>query len=187
MAFEDEDDAEGTDLGVRVAALEERIRRLEARQAAASDVAPAPREAPANEQTSYDERFWALRELKARVPETGAVLFTGTVVLPTGEYYEWQQAGEAASLLDEDWSACGEKLAALAHSVRLTLLQRILNGARTAGELASTESVGTTGQLYHHLRQLVSAGWLRSTARGRYEVPGHRVIPLLAVLEAVRR
>lgn len=176
-----------TDLTRRVAALEERVRRLEARQAAAPDAAAAPREGPANGQTSYDERFWALRELETRAPEGGAVLFTGTVVLPTGEYYEWQQAGEAASLLDEDWSVCGEKLAALAHSVRLTLLQRILNGARTAGELASTESVGTTGQLYHHLRQLVSAGWLRSSARGRYEVPAHRVIPLLAVLEAVRR
>lgn len=45
----------------------------------------------------------------------------------------------------------------------------------------------TSGQLYHHLRQLVSAGWLRATSRGSYAVPPDRVIPLLTILTAARR
>jgi hypothetical protein len=45
----------------------------------------------------------------------------------------------------------------------------------------------TTGQLYHHLRQLVAAGWLRTSLRGRYAVPADRIVPLLALLAAARR
>jgi hypothetical protein len=41
--------------------------------------------------------------------------------------------------------------------------------------------------VYHHLRQLTSAGWLRSAARGRYVVPPERVVPLLTVVAAARR
>jgi hypothetical protein len=57
----------------------------------------------------------------------------------------------------------------------------------TVAELRAHERLGTTGQLYHHLRQLVSAGWLRTTARGQYAVPGERVVPLLVALAATRR
>jgi hypothetical protein len=46
------------------------------------------------------------------------------------------------------------------------------------------EGLGTSGQLYHHLRQLIGAGWLVQTARGHYTVPGDRVIPLLVLLTA---
>lgn len=62
-------------------------------------------------------------------------------------------------------------------TLRLLLVRHILHGARTTGELAEIDGLGTTGQLYHHLRQLVGAGWLRSSARGQYAVPPERVVP----------
>jgi predicted transcriptional regulator len=55
-----------------------------------------------------------------------------------------------------------------------------------AAELTGLPGVGTTGQIYHHLRQLTSAGWLRTTSRGQYAVTPERVVPLLAVLAACR-
>jgi hypothetical protein len=64
------------------------------------------------------------------------------------------------------------------------LLHEILLGVRTTAGLSEHERLGTSGQLYHHLRQLV---WLRSTARGQYSVPPERVVPLLTVLAAARR
>ncbi|WP_051715621.1 hypothetical protein [Streptomyces bikiniensis] len=45
---------------------------------------------------------------------------------------------------------------------------------------------GTTGQIYHHLRQLTGAGRLHTSGRGRYEVPAARVVPLLMALTAAR-
>ena len=158
-------------LADRVAALERRLDALTARpEAVPGDV------------------FWALEELKARLgdDDSGAVLFAGSVGLPTGEHYDWQYGTPVDQLLGADWSSWADRLAALGHPVRLRLLHRILSGARTTAELADDEELGTTGQLYHHLRHLVSAGWLRSAARGRYAVPPDRVVPLLVILSGVR-
>ena len=69
-------------------------------------------------------------------------------------------------------------LDALSHPVRLRLLQRVLNsGTATTAELAEDDSLGTTGQLHHHLRALVAAGWLPRPAAAAGAITGPRVIP----------
>ncbi|GHH06366.1 transcriptional regulator [Streptomyces lanatus] len=134
--------------------------------------------------------FWALQGFKEQLAELGAadggVLFTGAVRLPTGERYEWQHGALAEGLLDADWTESAESFAALGHPVRMRLLREIIGGRRTAAELADLDEVGTTGQIYHHLRQLTGAGWLHTTGRGRYEVPPGRVVPLLVALSTAR-
>ncbi|MET0234612.1 MAG: ArsR family transcriptional regulator [Kibdelosporangium sp.] len=154
----------------RLAALEERVAALEGLRVEPG--APDP------------DVYWALEGLKQRV-EAGGVLFTGATPLPTGEYYEWQQGETLENLLGLDWSEFSGAFAALGHPVRLLLLRLILSGVHTTAELQEHEALGTTGQLYHHLRQLVAAGWLMVTGRGHYAVPGTRVVPLLVVLTAV--
>ncbi|MFJ7767580.1 ArsR/SmtB family transcription factor [Streptomyces sp. NPDC097107] len=160
----------------RVADLERRLAALEAADR------PAPRLSEGD--------FWALEGLKGQLAEMraadGGVLFTGAVRLPTGERYEWQHGALAEGLLDVDWAETAEAFAALGHPVRLRLLREILGGRRTAAELAELDEVGTTGQIYHHLRQLTGAGWLHTTGRGRHEVPPGRVVPLLVALSAAR-
>lgn len=180
--------------------LEERVSELERRiEALVGDRAVGTRP------TGVD--FWALEELKQQFSGAGiadgGVLYTGAVRLPTGERYEWQYGALTDQLLDAgipgdggesgeggeagtDWSDAAETFAALGHPVRLRLLREILGGRRTAAELAALDETGTTGQIYHHLRQLTGAGWLHTTGRGRYEVPGTRVVPLLVVLTAAR-
>ncbi len=90
------------------------------------------------------------------------------------------------ALLEADWDTAAEPLAALGHPVRLAVLRGVLTGLHTTAELAALDRLGTTGQLYHHLRQLQAAGWLRSTGRRRYDVPATRVIPLLVILTAAQ-
>jgi DNA-binding transcriptional ArsR family regulator len=171
------------------AALAERVSRLEERLAALESNASQRSAAPDRAATTLDpEVFWALEGLKARTSdEDGAVLFTGSVRLPTGERFEWQQGLATEALLETDWSLPTDALAALGHPIRLVLLRAVLHGARTVTELGAIEELGTSGQLYHHLRPLVSAGWLRTVGRGRYEVPGNRVVPLLVVVAAAQR
>ncbi|GAA2510949.1 winged helix-turn-helix domain-containing protein [Streptomyces gobitricini] len=163
--------------------LEERVAELERRIAALEGGAHAA--PPVGEGD-----FWALEGLKARLARAGAseggVLFTGAVRLPTGEQYEWQYGALTDEQLDGDWTEAAESFAALGHPVRLRLLREILGGRRTAAELAALEEVGTTGQIYHHLRQLTGAGWLHAAGRGRYEVPPGRVVPLLVALATAR-
>ncbi|RDD89009.1 helix-turn-helix transcriptional regulator [Streptomyces parvulus] len=158
------------DLERRLAALEEAGER------------PAPRPGEGD--------FWALEGLKEQLTALGAadggVLFTGTVRLPTGERYDWQHGALTDGLMDADWAESAEVFAALGHPVRLRLLREILGGRRTAAELAELDGVGTTGQIYHHLRQLTGAGWLHAAGRGRHEVPPGRVVPLLVALSTAR-
>ena len=62
-----------------------------------------------------------------------------------------------------------------------------MGGRRTAAELAGVDGVGTSGQIYHHLRQLAAVGWLHTAGQGRFEVPAARVVPLLVALASARR
>lgn len=158
----------GESLERRVAALEERVSRLEAEP-----------------KTERDKVFWALEGLRQRLTGPGEVLFTGALELPTGETYEWQQGAATERLLGADWAECAAPLAALGHPVRLTLLRAALRGTRSAAELQEVAGLHTTGQLYHHLKQLTATGWLQAEGRGHYQVPAGRVVPLLVVLSTV--
>lgn len=180
------EDAEPAD---RLAALEQRLARLEA-QTAAGEAGGEPAGdagSPPGTNAAPEGRLWALEALRERVDDAGAVIFAGIVELPDGQHLEWQWGRGTHDLLAEDWQPAAETLSALAHPVRLVLLQQVLGGTRSAAELAQHEALGTSGQVYHHLRQLVAAGWLAQRARGEYVVPGERVVPLLVVLSAVVR
>jgi DNA-binding transcriptional ArsR family regulator len=161
--------------------LEPRVADLEARVARLEEASAGP---PAD--THDESTFWALEGLKARVPDPGGVLFTGAATLEDGRRAEWQEAFATQAVLDSfgDQAAA---LSALAHPVRLLILREMLRGERSAADLGAHERLGTSGQTYHHMRQLVAAGWLRSTGRGRYAVPVERVIPLLTAIAAVTR
>ena len=172
------------ELEERVSALERRLAALEGR---GSGDAPATAQARGGD-------FWALRRLKEELDEAGAtaggVLFTGAVHLSPQERYEWQATTLTDALLAEDDptdSTTADSLAALGHPMRLRLLRAILGGVHTVAGLAELPEVGTTGQIYHHLRQLAGAGWLHTPGRGRYGVPPARVVPLLVMLSAARR
>lgn len=138
------------------------------------------------------EAFWALEGVQARRsdhPSTaqGMVMLVGSLTLPDGGPVAWQEGAGTAGLFESDWSERAATFAALGHPVRLELLRHILNGTHTTAELADIDGLGTTGQLHHHLRQLVAAGWVRQSGRGSYEVPAARIVPLLAgVLGAER-
>ncbi|MGH2895673.1 MAG: ArsR family transcriptional regulator [Solirubrobacteraceae bacterium] len=176
------DDMGGDELADRLVDLERRVAALEAH---ASPHATTLEPEDAGGAAVLDrERFWALAGLQERIGAGSAVLFTGSVTLPGNKAYVWQQGIDAGQLLGADWDQAADALAALGHPIRLKLIHEVLNGASTTAEIGATEGLGTTGQLYHHLRQLVAAGWLSSAGRGRYEVPAGRVVPLLVTIAA---
>ncbi|MGO1509657.1 MAG: DUF7347 domain-containing protein [Actinomycetaceae bacterium] len=177
--------SDDADLRARLLALEERVSTLEH----ARDRTDSPEPQPGAQD---EETFWALHGLRARLPDHpdtagGAVMLVGSLTLPGGGPVEWQQAGGSDGLVESDWTGRADVFAALGHPVRLELLRRLLSGVTSTAELAGTEGLGTSGQLHHHLRQLVAAGWVRQAGRGRYRVPAARVVPLLAMLVGAER
>ncbi|GAA3567797.1 helix-turn-helix domain-containing protein [Microlunatus spumicola] len=153
-------------------------RRVSALEAALARLAPPDRPAAGGEGLD----LWLVDALRERHPG-GAVAFGGSVGVGKGEA-SWQWTSDAESLREADWSSAAGVLDALAHPVRLRLLQRVLNGTVSTADLALDDALGTTGQLHHHLRALVAAGWLQSVGRGTWAIPAPRVVPLLVVVSA---
>jgi len=156
--------------------LAERVRRLEAL------VTGLPSGEPDSVGPAADT-FWILEGLEQRLGP-GAIAYAGSVVRDDGPV-RWQLTHDSDQLLELDWTALASPLSALGHPARLRILQLVARSeATTAADLADTPGLGSTGQIYHHLRQLVGAGWLRATTRGRHEVPPERLVPLLVILGA---
>ena len=191
------DDDQG--LRARIAELEARMDRLEqdggpppeTPSASAADPRPSPSSptdvsptATADPSPASDEDpYWVLTGLQDRYPDDDVVLYGGTMTTEGGGY-RWQYGLPTQTVLDGDFADAAPALSALAHPVRLALLQAVLTGTHATADLAALPGLGTSGQVYHHLNQLSSAGWLRSPRRGRWEVPGERTIPLLALIMA---
>lgn len=169
----------------RLAALEARVEFLES--LALGGVLSEPGGSEDGDVDNDGDRFFALTALKERLPESGGVIYSGAVTLPGGQRAEWQYGLPTESILEQEWAGQADILAALGHPVRLRIVQEIVSGRASVGELTRIDGVGTSGQVYHHLRQLVAAGWLQSTSRGQYEVPAARLVPLLTTILAARR
>lgn len=170
----------GDDVETRLSALERAVAELQG-QSAGVDV-------QTNAAATTDpmaEALWALEGLKAHSPEGGAVLYTGAVDLPTGGAVQWQYGLAASTVLAQDWTDHAGLLDALGHPVRLAILHAVLHGTVTPSGLVEALDSGTSGQVYHHLKELTAMGWLAPAGRGVYEVPAARVVPLLAILVAV--
>lgn len=136
---------------------------------------------------SSPRTFWALEELqRQRQTEKsiadGVVMLVGSVTLVGDVPVEWQEARSSREILDSPWEEIAASLAALGHPVRLQILQQVLSGIGTTADIAEALSLSSAGQLHHHLRQLVSAGWLRHAGRAAYEVPASRIVPLLVIV-----
>ena len=159
------------DLETIVDQLLDRVARLEERLVAGAPEAAAT-------------RFWALEALRRMEGDGGRLVFAGTVDTPEAQHFEWQEEHTPAGLMAADWSAVAGTVAALGHPVRLEILRAVLHGAHTARELGELPGLGTSGQTYHHLRELQAAGWVRLVRRNHHVVPGDRVVPLLVLLAA---
>lgn len=160
------------DLAATLKAIDHRLAKLEA----------ASR--PAAARGTDAQKYWLLDHVAHSGAKGGEVAYGGSVTTPTGEQYLWQRQAGGKDLFARDWQGVDRVLAALGHPVRLAILKTLLEGRQAKADLERIAGLGTTGQLYHHLKALEEAGWVRTLERGVYGVPGERVVPLLAILLA---
>lgn len=179
-------------LAARVAALEQRLaeveRRLGPAGAATGSAVPEP---PEHRPILDPERFWALAQLQRRGgPEfddgqvSGSVMFAGVTSTPGAGEVVWQLELPLPRLMADDWEAASGVLAALSNPTRAQIVRRLLLGEGTVQELQAMPGLGTSGQLYHHLRDLQAAGLVVQLRRGSYAVPADKVVPCLVILGA---
>ncbi|MGH7912697.1 MAG: ArsR/SmtB family transcription factor [Candidatus Dormibacteraceae bacterium] len=170
------------DLTERLAALEARLDRLER---------PTPVSTPPP--ILDPERFWALDALRRREGETpdeqpvaGRVVFAGLARAPGVGAAMWQEEHLIPALLEREWAGAAPTLAALAHPVRLEIIRRLIAGDRTTAQLSAIPGLGTSGQLYHHLRELQGAGLVVQQRRNDYAVATDRAVQCLILIAAAQ-
>jgi DNA-binding transcriptional ArsR family regulator len=168
------------DLATRVSDLERRLALLE------DDGEPTPQR-----QIVDTDTFWALARLAERTgPEfdrdgvAGSLLYAGRATTPGGGALIWQAEHPLPDVLAEGWEDAAVALAALGNPVRLEIVRRLLLGGETVQELQEIPGLGTSGQLYHHLRDLQAAGLVTQRRRGRYGVAADKVVPALIIIAA---
>lgn len=127
--------------------------------------------------------FAPLRTLRTEGHSGGAVRFVGTLRTDQGPVeYQWTRPG--TELLAMDWAEHAERITALGHPLRLTILRHLLDGPCTVAHLVDELDLGSTGVAYHHLSALQHAGWVTSPRRGSWALPPARIIPLTAIIIA---
>lgn len=117
--------------------------------------------------------------------ERGGIFYSGQY-RGDNRSYRWEpQERRADQLLNLDGDKVAKVLAALGHKQRLDILRSVLKEPLSGSELVERLNMGTTGQLYHHIKALLGADLLVQEERGGlYSLPSHRALPLLLLLAA---
>lgn len=138
-------------------------------------------------------QLWAVDVLRHRAGApfeegdvAGSLEFAGVANAPGVGTAIWQEEHPLPAMLAGSWADAVGALSALGHPVRLELVRRLLAGAHTTQELSEIPDLGTSGQLYHHLRELQAAGLVMQRRRNHYEVPIDRVILCLVLVAAAK-
>ncbi|WP_238177989.1 ATP-binding protein [Paenibacillus contaminans] len=117
--------------------------------------------------------------------EEGGLFYAGSYRFGERTYRWTPQERQVRQLLELDGEKAAKVIAALGHKQRLDLLRAVMMQPLTGAELVEKLGMGTTGQLYHHIKALQGAGLLVQEERGgRYSLPDRRALPLLLLLAA---
>lgn len=123
-----------------------------------------------------------LRHRNADGDVRGGVQFAGSVNI-RGRRAAWQSEHTAEDLLTTAEEAA-PVLAAAAHPARIAILAALLDGPLEVAVLETRVELGSKGRLYHHLKELVSAGLISQPRRSEYALPVRNVVPVLTLLAA---
>ncbi|MEV4071443.1 helix-turn-helix domain-containing protein [Nonomuraea fuscirosea] len=157
----------------RIAELERRIARLEEPPA---DVPPPP--VPQAPPLDLVDLIRSRAEGETR-PDT--VMYGGAATFED-RHYMWAMEHAAGEVADANWTRAATLFERLGSGPRLALLAALLKEPRTRKELQETLGETSTGHLYHHLKDLQSAGLLIQPRRGEYAIAPHAVVPLMTIV-----
>jgi DNA-binding transcriptional ArsR family regulator len=163
----------------RLEDLERRVGALEVVTLAVNQTPPSP--LPDLRQLDELRRRDGPRYVRGNL--RGAVAYAGSATLGEGEVL-WAGEHGLPDIWDLEPAGLARLMAALGHPTRLALVRALLVGARTSQELQAVIGSESAGQLYHHLKDLLSVGVVDQTGRSLYRISASRVVPLLVILAA---
>ena len=168
-----------TALEEQVAVLRDRLTALEEQMASAVSAGAST--------TSFQARgFASPPDSEASTSQTraiqGTLSYAGAIQL-TGRPFQFQQRLPAQTLFEAAPEQLAQIFAALSSPHRVIILRTLCERACTAQQLQEVLGMGSAGQLYHHLKELVAAGLITQRERSSaYTIEPTKVIPICAAL-----
>ena len=77
---------------------------------------------------------------------------------------------EVKNLFDIPSHQVAQVLGALGNEVRLDILRELIERPKTIVELTQSLGMKTTGQAYHHIKELQLAGYVEEKSKGRFSI-----------------
>src|SRR5581483_1865691 len=112
----------------------------------------------------------------------GTLSYAGAIQL-AGRPFRFQQRLPAQSLFEADPDLLTQIFAALSSPHRVIILRTLCERPCTAQQLQEVLGMGSAGQLYHHLKELLAADLITQRERSSaYTIEPAKVIPICAVL-----
>lgn len=119
----------------------------------------------ASNQSQHRQEIATTPAIYEAASEEGSVFYSGQVHL-NGQNIRWEpQERRMDQLLDMNTEKAAKILAALGNKQRLDILKAVMAEPLSGAELVERLNMGTTGQLYHHLKALLGADLLCTGAR----------------------
>jgi DNA-binding transcriptional ArsR family regulator len=87
-------------------------------------------------------------------------------------------------VIDEAGEEVASVLSALASGPRLRMVTELVLGPLSTSDLAERLDQPSTGQLFHHLKELLAVGIVYQPQRGVYTIRKRHLVPVLAILSA---
>jgi DNA-binding transcriptional ArsR family regulator len=113
--------------------------------------------------------------------ENGTVLYAGAGTA-AGGVVAWQMDRSWTELTELESSPIARLLAALGNPQRVQIVQALIHSPATTAELSGRLDEPSTGQLFHHLKELLAAGLVYQPQRGTYAIRQQHIVPLLTVI-----
>ena len=141
----------------------------------------------ASNQSQHRQEIATTPAIYEATSEEGSVFYSGQVHL-NGQNIRWEpQERRMDQLLDMNTEKAAKILATLGNKRRLDILKAVMAEPLSGAELVERLNMGTTGQLYHHLKAALGADLLVQEQGGRYALPKHRSLPFLLFALCRRR
>ena len=168
-----------TALEEQVAVLRDRLTALEEQMTSAVSTGAST--------TSFQARgFVSPPDSEASTSQAGTIQgtlsYAGAIQL-TGRPFQFQQRLPVQTLFEAAPEQLAQIFAALSSPHRVIILRTLCERACTAQQLQEVLEMGSAGQLYHHLKELVAAGLITQRERSSaYTIEPAKVIPICTAL-----
>ena len=180
------------ELAGEIKALKEQQERFAGTPRGGSPQRPTPQEPPSPPRAPRPPR--RERGQRGEIPDQVPVVLEGVKAMDNGRFVSlvcyWREGGgQMLSHSEETWEGLrdvsevqvAQFMSPFSSEQRIGLLKALAEGSQSAGELAEETGL-SSGQLYHHLRELASARYLLSPERNSYELTLRGKRALLTVL-----